>query len=122
MGVKFYYYYSKNEGKGKELDVAYSSAHELQLGKEKKQVCQILKRIFRFLQLLCENDNQNLKRYVFSQVNEANVVKYMSINFIEIAINMLIQFVDIINFNLTAKIVDEAEIRANLIDVAFFIL
>jgi len=46
----------------------------------------------------------------------------MSINFIEIAINILIQFVDIISFNLTAKLVEGTEVSSNLIDVVFYIL
>jgi hypothetical protein len=55
------------------------------------QVCDILKRTFRFLQLLCENDNQDLKKYIYSQTNENGIVKYMSINFIEIALYLLLQ-------------------------------
>lgn len=42
----------------------------------------MLRKVFRFLQLLCENDNQEMKKYVFSQTNEQGVVKYMSVNFI----------------------------------------
>jgi hypothetical protein len=54
-------------------------------------VSDVLKRSFRFLQLLCENDNQDLKKYIYSQTNETGVVKYLSINFIEIAIYFLLQ-------------------------------
>jgi hypothetical protein len=58
-----------------------------------------LKKTFRFLQLLCENDNQELKRYIYQQINKDKVIKYMSINFLEIAINHFSQLLEIIRYN-----------------------
>lgn len=81
----------------------------------------MLRRVFRFLQLLCENDNQEMKKYVFSQTNEQGVVKYMSVNFIELAIHLVLQisfFADK-QFRLGAA---SREIGPNLLETIIFIM
>lgn len=40
-------------------------------------------RIFRFLQLFCENNNKDMKKFLSLQINEDDSTKPNSINFIE---------------------------------------
>ncbi len=49
-------------------------------------MCKLLCDVFRFLQLLCENNNRRMKDYVFSQCDEQDKIKYLSVNFVHIAI------------------------------------
>lgn len=54
--------------------------HEIRL---KALSAMVFKRVFRFLQLLCENDHQANKKYFLEQVDDDNVKKINSINMIE---------------------------------------
>lgn len=66
---------------------------------ERKVVSKLLCDVFRFLQLLCENNNRKMKNYIFSQFDEHDKIKYLSVNFVHIAIEMLYEIVDIIESN-----------------------
>ena len=81
----------------------------------------MLRRVFRFLQLLCENDNQEMKKYVFSQTNEQGVVKYMSVNFIELAIHLVLQISSFTEKQLKLGAPSQ-EIGANLLETIIFIM
>lgn len=96
MGLKFYFRSNDKQNNGRitlKEPIVYPQRKDYYTMKEKKNICEILKKIFRFLQLLCENDNQELKKYIFRQTNDNKVVKYMSVNFLEIAINIYIQLI-----------------------------
>ena len=56
-------------------------------------------RIFRFLQLLCENNNIAMKNFLLRQANEDGGVKVTSINFITEACQLLRQFFKIMSSN-----------------------
>ena len=48
-------------------------------------------RIFRFLQLFCENNNVSMKKFLMTQVNDNGSVKVASMNFISEACQLLRQ-------------------------------
>ena len=58
------------------------------------------RRAFKFLQLLCENNNKYMKEYIQNQEDEDGRVKYTSINFIEEANKTLEEVMDILKSNL----------------------
>lgn len=54
-------------------------------------------RLFRFLQLFCENNNINMKKFLSTQINPDENKKTNSVNFIEEACLLLRKFFKIIN-------------------------
>jgi hypothetical protein len=56
-------------------------------------------RIFRFLQLFCENNNVDMKKFLLEQINEDEQKKTNSINFIEEATLLLRKKFKIMNDN-----------------------
>lgn len=101
--MKFYYHsYPKLDSPKLtvEEEIVYPDNRNTEAVREKKNFCLMMKRIFRFLQLLCENDNQLLKKYIYKQINEDKEVKYMSVNFLEIAINNFSQLMEIAKYNI----------------------
>lgn len=62
-----------------------------------------------------------MKKYVYSQTNEEGIVKYMTINFIEIAVNLMSEFIKIVHQQLEGRILTGMEIQSNLLDVVLFI-
>ena len=49
--------------------------------------------------MLCENNNRRMKDYVFSQYDEQDKIKYLSVNFVHIAIELMYEVVDVIENN-----------------------
>ncbi|CAM6005411.1 unnamed protein product [Sphagnum balticum] len=93
--LRFYYFYDQEKKYLEKGDGDWSSEDEdgeLEWqgdGGEAGEAAEMLRRLFRFLQLLCENDNHQLKCYVYSQLNSDGVIKHTSVNFIEHAANTL---------------------------------
>ena len=56
-------------------------------------------RIFRFLQLFCENNNVSMKKFLMTQVNDNGSVKVASMNFISEACQLLRQLFKIMSSN-----------------------
>ena len=56
-------------------------------------------RIFRFLQLFCENNNVHMKKFLLEQINDDSQKKTNSINFIEEATLLLRKKFKIMNEN-----------------------
>ena len=56
-------------------------------------------RIFRFLQLFCENNNIHMKKFLLEQINDDGQKKTNSINFIEEATLLLRKKFKIMNDN-----------------------
>lgn len=54
-------------------------------------------RLFRFLQLFCENNNVDMKRFLSSQTNDDESKKINTVNFIEEACLLLRKFFKIMN-------------------------
>ena len=54
-------------------------------------------RLFRFLQLFCESNNVDFKKFLFCQTNEGGHKKTNSVNFIEEACLLLRKFFKIMN-------------------------
>ena len=50
---------------------------------ERKHSCSLISKLYRFLQLLCENNNKSMKSYIQNQIDSSLQVKYTSISFIE---------------------------------------
>ncbi|KAM3129578.1 hypothetical protein pb186bvf_018329 [Paramecium bursaria] len=67
---------------------------------QKQEFKQLLSRGFRYLQLLCENNNIEMKNFIRQQIDVDNTIKINTINFIEIATSQLRVFFKIINNNL----------------------
>ena len=57
-------------------------------------------RIFRFLQLFCENNNKDMKKFLSEQINEDEIKKTNSINFIEEACGLLKKIFKVMNIKL----------------------
>jgi inositol 1,4,5-triphosphate receptor type 1/inositol 1,4,5-triphosphate receptor type 3 len=57
----------------------------------------VLWRTFRMLQLLCENNNVDFKRYLLQQSDKDGQVNINSINFVEQATKELRQFLKLLN-------------------------
>lgn len=49
---------------------------------ERRDSCNLISKIFRFLQLLCENNNKAMKSYIQNQIDTSLQVKYTSVSFI----------------------------------------
>lgn len=58
---------------------------------------QALCRTFRFLQLFCENNNVNMKKFLMTQTNPDETSKAASINFISEGCQLLRQFFKIMS-------------------------
>jgi inositol 1,4,5-triphosphate receptor type 1/inositol 1,4,5-triphosphate receptor type 3 len=57
----------------------------------------LLCRFFRVLQLMCENNNVSMKRFIRQQTDEDDSIKLNSINFIEFTIMQLRLFLKILS-------------------------
>lgn len=60
-----------------------------------------LVRCFRFLQLFCENNNVDMKKFLLVQIDESGVKKAKTINFIETTTLLLRKFFKIMNRNMS---------------------
>lgn len=59
-------------------------------------------RLFRFLQLFCENNNIEMKKFLYAQINQDEAKKTNSVNFIEEACLLLRKFFKIMNCKIVA--------------------
>lgn len=59
-------------------------------------------RIFRFLQLFCENNNKEMKKFLKMQINNDDKNKTNSINFIEEACGLLKKLFKVMNIKLVS--------------------
>ena len=93
------FYYTNENLISLDFHCIQSSYQFYQSKYERKVVCKLLCDVFRFLQLLCENNNRKMKDYVFSQYDEQDKIKYLSVNFVHIAIELIYEVVDVIESN-----------------------
>lgn len=56
-----------------------------------------MQRAFRMLQLMCENNNVNMKNFLREQIDKEEVVQLNSIDFIEFATKQLRMILKILN-------------------------
>lgn len=90
-----YDYYNSND-RVLEKKFGYESEDKME-NKVKKDSEDALCRSFRFLQLLCENNNIQMKNFLLVQVNENGSKKNKTINFIETTTILLRKFFKIMN-------------------------
>lgn len=90
-----YDYYNSNE-RVLEKKFGYESEDKME-SKVRKESEDALCRSFRFLQLLCENNNIAMKNFLLVQINENGSKKNKTINFIETTTILLRKFFKIMN-------------------------
>ena len=124
--IEFYYQYQEDPTiKSYEIMLEFE---EVFTCKEERQLsCRLLRNTFQFLQLLCENDNHDMKEYIYNQLDREGHAKYMSRNFIEAAHTTMETLFSIIEYNIVelrdypdAKFGEE--IRENVFGLPTYIL
>lgn len=96
--IEFYYHY-KEDPTIKSYEMILELEEYYTCKEERKLACELLANAFRFLQLLCENNNHVLKEYVYNQLDKDDHIKYMTKNFIEVAQRILDGVFVVIEFN-----------------------
>lgn len=65
--------------------------------RNKQLSLKVMQRAFRMLQLMCENNNVNMKNFLREQIDKEEVVQLNSIDFIEFATKQLRMILKILN-------------------------